>query len=147
MLSRCICITWPFVSSIATRTPVGISARVQNKKCHNFNAELQKLKKKIWGKICTHILRSIIAHFYRFCVCLLNAYEHRTFISVQYCFGVISNGPRQANLCLRAFLTAHAQPFRGTRDLAFCLKAPLGSLLVRAISGGSGETARMRRLA
>ena len=42
--------------------------------------------------------------------------------------------PRQANLCLRAFrhdiLTAHAQPFRGARDLAFCLKVPLDSLLV-----------------
>ena len=43
-------------------------------------------------------------------------------------------------------LTAHAQPFRGARDLAFCLKVPLDSLLVRASSGGSGETARMRRL-
>ena len=64
----------------------------------------------------------------------------------------ISNEPRQANLCLRAFrhdkiLTAHAQPFRGARDLAFCLKVPLDSLLVWASSGGSGETARMRRLA
>ena len=44
-------------------------------------------------------------------------------------------------------LTAHAQPFRGTRDLAFCLKVPLDSLLVWASSGGSGESARMRRLA
>ena len=43
--------------------------------------------------------------------------------------------------------TAHAQPFRGTRDLAFCLKVRLDSLLVWASSGGSGETARMRRLA
>ena len=43
-------------------------------------------------------------------------------------------------------LTAHAQPFRGARDLAFCLKVPLDSLLVWASSGGSGETARMRRL-
>ena len=43
-------------------------------------------------------------------------------------------------------LTAHAQPFRGARDLAFCLKVPLDSL-VWASSGGSGETARMRRLA
>ena len=42
--------------------------------------------------------------------------------------------------------TAHAQPFRGARDLAFCLKVPLDSLLVWASSGGSGETARMRRL-
>ena len=40
-------------------------------------------------------------------------------------------------------LTAHAQPFRGARDLAFCLD----SLLLWASSGGSGETARMRRLA
>ena len=44
-------------------------------------------------------------------------------------------------------LTAHAQPFRGARDLGFCLKVPLDSLLVWASSGGSGETARMRRLA
>ena len=44
-------------------------------------------------------------------------------------------------------LTAHAQPFRGARDLAFCLKVPLDSMLVWASSGGSGETARMRRLA
>ena len=44
-------------------------------------------------------------------------------------------------------LTAHAQPFRGARDLAFCLKVLLDSLLVWASSGRSGETARMRRLA
>ena len=47
----------------------------------------------------------------------------------------------------RQILTAHAQPFRGARDLAFCLKVPLDSLLVWASSEGSGETARMRRLA
>ena len=44
-------------------------------------------------------------------------------------------------------LTAHAQPFRGARDLAFCLNVPLDSLIVWASSEGSGETARMRRLA
>ena len=44
-------------------------------------------------------------------------------------------------------LTAHAQPFRVARDLAFCLKVPLDSLPVWASSRGSGETARMRRLA
>ena len=44
-------------------------------------------------------------------------------------------------------LNAHAQPFRGARDLAFCLKVPFDSLLVWASSEGSGETARMRRLA
>ena len=44
-------------------------------------------------------------------------------------------------------VTAHAQPFRGATDLAFCLKVPLDSLLVWASSEGSGETARMRRLA
>ena len=44
-------------------------------------------------------------------------------------------------------LTGHAQPFRGAKDLAFCLKVPLDSLLGWASSGGSGETARMRRLA
>ena len=44
-------------------------------------------------------------------------------------------------------LTAHAHLFRGARKLAFCLKVPLDSLLVWASSKGSGETARMRRLA
>ena len=44
-------------------------------------------------------------------------------------------------------ITAHAQPFRGARDLAFCVKFPLDSLLVWASSEGSGETAQMRRLA
>ena len=44
-------------------------------------------------------------------------------------------------------LTAHAWPFRGARDLAFCLKVPLDSLPVWASSGGSGKTARMHRLA
>ena len=44
-------------------------------------------------------------------------------------------------------LTAHAQPVSGAMDLAFCLKVPLDSLPVWASSGGSGETARMRRLA
>ena len=44
-------------------------------------------------------------------------------------------------------LTAHAQPFRGARDLAFCLKVLLHSLLLWTSSGGSVETARMRRLA
>ena len=39
------------------------------------------------------------------------------------------------------------QPFRGARDMAFCLKVPLDSLLVWASSEGSGETTRMRRLA
>ena len=43
--------------------------------------------------------------------------------------------------------TVHVQPFRGARDLAFCLNVPLDSLLVWASSEGSGETARMRRLA
>ena len=44
-------------------------------------------------------------------------------------------------------LTVHAQLFREARNLAFCLKVPLDSLLVWASSGGSGETARMRWLA
>ena len=44
-------------------------------------------------------------------------------------------------------VTAHAQTFKGARDLAFCLKVPLDSLLVWVSSGGSGETAWMCRLA
>ena len=61
------------------------------------------------------------------------------------------NGAHQATFVSSSILswqilTAHAQPFRGARDLAFCLKVPLDSLLVWASSEGSGETARMRRL-
>ena len=37
-------------------------------------------------------------------------------------------------------LTAHAQPLKGARDLAFWLKVPLDSLRVWASSEGSGET-------
>ena len=44
-------------------------------------------------------------------------------------------------------LTAHVQPFSGARELSFCLEVPLDSLLGWTSSGGSGETARMRRLA
>ena len=44
-------------------------------------------------------------------------------------------------------LAAHAQQFRRARDLVLCLTVPLDSLLVWASSEGSGETARMRRLA
>ena len=79
-----------------------------------------------------------------------------------YCiFSVHSHSKKQNKVFIRAvsnefvsssipswqILTAHAQPFRGARDLAFCLKVPLDSLLVWASSEGSCETARMRRLA
>ena len=64
---------------------------------------------------------------------------HTVFVTIYCCKRFLfakSCEPRQANLCLR-----------GARDLAFCLKVPLDSLLVWASSGGSSETARMRRLA
>ena len=54
---------------------------------------------------------------------------------------------QQSSIPSWQILTAHAQPFRAARDLAFCLKIPLDSLLVWTSSGGSGETARMCRLA
>ena len=79
-------------------------------------------------------------------------YSYVTFSLWQWSELNVTCEPRQANLCLPAFrheknITAHAQPFRGARDLAFCLKVPLDSLLIWASSEGSGETARMRRLA
>ena len=48
-----------------------------------------------------------------------------------------------SSIPLWQILTAHAQLFRGAKDLAFCMKVPLDLLLVWASSGGSGETARM----
>ena len=52
-----------------------------------------------------------------------------------------------SSIALWQILTAHAQPLRRVRDLAFCLEVPLDSLLVWASSEGSGETVRMRMLA
>ena len=37
---------------------------------------------------------------------------------------------RQANLCLEHSIMTSFEPFIGARDLAFCLKVPLDSLLV-----------------
>ena len=68
-----------------------------------------------------------------------------------YCFTIItwaaSSELVSSSIPSWQILTVHAQPFRGARDLIFCLKVPLDSLLVWASSEGSGETARMRRLA
>ena len=96
-------------------------------------------------KTYRHVL-TVLSHFIEtggVCVCFVSHFR-------RYIYS--THEPRQANLCLRAFpswhiLTAHAQPFRGARDLAFCLKVPLDSLLIWASSESSGETARMRRLA
>ena len=65
----------------------------------------------------------------------------------RYCIWAPSSEFVSSSIPSWQILTAHAQPFRGARDLAFCLKIPLDSLLVCASSEGSGETARMRRLA
>ena len=51
-----------------------------------------------------------------------------------------------AAFCFLVWMLLTSQPFRGTRDLAFCLKVPLHSMILWANSGGSGETAQMRRL-
>ena len=67
--------------------------------------------------------------------------------TMQKCIRAPSSEFVSSSIPLWPILTAHAQPFRGARDLAFCLKVPLDSLFVWASSGGSGETARMRRLA
>ena len=73
------------------------------------------------------------------------------YIKFQSCYHILYTGRvKRINVFEHSviqILTAHAQQFRGTRDLAFCLNVPLDSLLVWASSGGSGETARMRRLA
>ena len=79
--------------------------------------------------------------------------ESRQFaiLSASASFGRINWAPSSEFVSLSIpswqILTANAQPFRGPRDLAFCLKVPLDSLLVWTSSGGSGKTAQMRRLA
>ena len=65
----------------------------------------------------------------------------------KYCIWALSSEFVSSSIPSWQILTAHALPFREARDLAFCLKVPLESLLVWASSGGSGESARMRRLA
>ena len=74
-------------------------------------------------------------------------------VSVMLCFvNSLRNLGRVKRICVfehsvMTNLTAHAQPSREARDLAFYLKVQLDSLLVRTSSEGSGETALMRRLA
>ena len=69
-----------------------------------------------------------------------------TFIKDFYTIQAASSEFVSSSIPSWQILTAHAQPFGGARDLVFCLKVPLDSLLVWASSESSGETARMRRL-
>ena len=78
---------------------------------------------------------------------LLNTYRICQCMNILWVIWAPSSEFVSSSIPSRQILTAHAQPFRGARDLVFCLKVPLDSLLVWASSGGSGETARMRRLA
>ena len=107
--------------------------------CHEaahfmFNKTIELCMFSVFSKISPRpIISSLL--FYFFC---LDFYEGIWAPSSEF---VSSSIPSWQTL------TAHAQPFRGARALAFCLKVPLDSLLVWASSEGSGETARMRRLA
>ena len=77
----------------------------------------------------------------------LLCYQNRA-SSLEFCTtSVLSSEFVSSSIPSWQILTVHAQPFRGARDLAFCLKVPLDSLLVWASSRGSGETAWMCRLA
>ena len=66
-------------------------------------------------------LRWVHSHFASFVMSCLNWAASSEFVS--------------SSIPSWQILTAHAQPFRGARDLAFCLKVPLDSLLVWASSG------------
>ena len=82
---------------------------------------------------------------FRICTVMWMSYQHP--IKQQITIWAPSNEFVSSSIPSWPILSAHAQPFRGARDLAFCLKVPLDWLLVWASSEGSGETARMRRLA
>ena len=84
---------------------------------------------------------------FKFYWCCFTADVHRLFSNKPFTMWAASSEFVSSSIPSWQILTAHAQPFRWARDLAFCLKVPLDSLLVWASSGGSGETARMRRLA
>ena len=96
-----------------------------------------------WGIIheCSWTYRNNAILSFDFIIC-----QSVWFLPIQYKWSASSEFV-SSSIPSWQILTAHAQPFRGARDLAFCLKVPLDSLLVWASSGGSGETAWMRRLA
>ena len=99
--------------------------------CHGIKkAVTKKLHKYSFYSYCQNILMAFFAGLYSTCIKWAPSSE---FVSSSIPSWQIS--------------TAHAQPFRGARDLVFCLKVPLDSLLVWASSEGSGETVRMCRLA
>ena len=108
--------------------------------CHFVGFVMRRLKLLDTSSYDT-LLRTIRVIVFRYiCVCLIHNINQNAIWAPSSEF-VSSSIPSWQ------ILTAHAQPFRGARDLAFCLKVPLHTLLVWASSGGSGETARMRRLA
>ena len=76
-----------------------------------------------------------------------NKFTSKSYYDPSLIISGVSSEFVSSNIPSWQILTAHAQQFRGARDLGFCLKVPLDSLLVWASSGGSGETAGMRRLA
>ena len=107
---------------------------------------------------CTHLFQKpvsmlLVQGFWeRFFSRPLNAAQHspvfrRTLLRIIFMYWTPSSEFVSSSIPSWQISTAHAQPFRGPRDLAFCRKVPLDSLLVWASSEGSGETARMRRLA
>ena len=109
--------------------------------------------------LCRSGEKSLIFPFNTFCTCLayiqiILIFNCTDYLQAQHCqismFLFLIWAPSSefvsSSIPSWQILTAHAQPFRGARDLAFCLKVPLDSLLVWASSEGSGETARMRSI-
>ena len=115
----------------------------KTKETYGINMETISLMMYLFNWLLNIFVRSCYV-----CRCFMTAILNAiaSFVSVNH-IGAPSSEFVSSSIPSWQILTAHAQPFRGARDLAFCLKVPLDSLLVWASSGGSGETARMRRLA
>ena len=110
---------------------------LQKWKCDSFNPGLSFL---------TFFFSYDCSAIYRELTCSVNAYTS-SFARISICIWAPSSEFVSSSIPSWQISTAHVQPFRGARDLVFCLKVPPDSLLVWASTEGSGETARMRRLA
>ena len=100
------------------------------------------MSKMDWHTLRDHSFRISLVWVYTFCSIIKTCYGTSEFYKCGASSEFVSSSIPSWQI-----LTVHDQPFRGARYLVFCLKVPLHSLLVWASSRGSGETARMGRLA
>ena len=91
---------------------------------------------KIWKILAKGVQQPLLWHHVNRAICR----------PISYCSYIWapSSGFVSSSIPSWQILTAHAQPFRRARDLAFCLKVPLDSLLVWASSADAQARLNLR---